>query len=193
MALSVLPTKVVHRAGALESPGETPLPGYIASGNTGTVSWSDGGAGGTFSPTTGLNTTYTPANKTRAVTVRATDSLNTVNTALQVYGTFPLQPVIGYNFVIDQLTQVSYDRDGKPVFREDGDETLTFDNQYRARTLIDYMIALQFWRDHKKVIQFYYYEPQLAWIKLVRFSAPLGNQMQIMNGVSFQAQFVGDF
>lgn len=193
MALSVAHTKVVHRAGALESPGETPWPAYTASGNTGPVSWSDLGAGGTFSPTTGLNTTYTPANKTRAVTVRATDSFATFDTALQVYGTFPLQPVVGYNFVIDQLTQISYDRDAKPVFREDGDESITFENEYRTRTIDDYLAALQFWRDHKKVIQFYYYEPQFLWYKLMRFSAPLGGQMAIHNGVSFKAQFLGDF
>lgn len=193
MPISVSQTKTVHRAGAMESPGEMPLPQFTASGNTGTVNWSDNGAGGTFSPTSGLTTTYTPLNRTQLVKIRATDSIGNVSVALQIYGTFPLQPFLGYNFTVDQPTQVSYDRDNLPVFREDGGETLSFENVYRRREIADFLVALTFWRHHHKVKPFYYYEPRLGWYKLLRFNSALGNQMEVMDGISFTAQFVGLF
>ena len=164
MALVITSSKDVHRAGSPNvGPhyinGESPVPHYSAAGQTGAVTWSDGGAGGTFNPAVGTETDYTPANKTRSIIITATDSgAGGVGTkALSVKATFPLEPNRGFDIDTDDDTKESFARDKSRTTRQDGPVL-----ERRALELLGRLIATEraelrtFWLWHRKTIPFYF-------------------------------------
>jgi len=138
--------------------GAIPNPVYVAVGNTGLVTWNDGGAGGTF-VLSGLNSTtasYTPKNKTQAVIITATDTVpNSATKNLSVFGTMPLQPQVGVETEWDIETKTKLARDRTRYFREDGGLEIGYVYGWDNRMLIDKNELIQFWLDHRKVLLFW--------------------------------------
>ena len=64
---------------------------YTGSGSP-TLTWSDGGAGGSFSPTTGASTTYTTPSSFTSVTVTCTPNTGTAGTSTVTYASGPPKP-----------------------------------------------------------------------------------------------------
>ena len=162
MPLVITASKTVHRAGSPNVGahfvnGET-VPHYSSAGQTGAVTWSDGGAGGTFNPAIGPETDYTPLNRTQAIVITATDSgaggQGTKN--LAVNATFPLQPNKAYGLDTDNDTKESKARDGSRTTREDGPAYESRQLEFLGRYKTERTELRAFWLFHKKTITFYY-------------------------------------
>lgn len=180
MATVIVPTKLTHRAGSTSSgkhyvPGEVVLPHYSVTGTTGTVTWSDGGAGGTFNPATGTATDYTPANKTQSVIIQASDSgAGGVDTqALDVTATFPIHPNVDYEVELDNDTKESFARDKSRTTREDGPAQEARRLELLARHKVELVELRAFWLFHRKIISFYYQDVETDLLYIVIFNSGL--------------------
>jgi hypothetical protein len=169
MALTITQNKTVHRTGSTASPGESVLPSFTASGQTGTVSWSDGGVGGKFDPSTGATVTYYPKNRTAQVTITATDSgtAGSTSTAIQIYATFPFQPSVELPLTIAREKKERRVRDGTPWRRSSqqlyGNYKLTLSR--RDRTTMEELVSFLDYHDYNQ-LKFYYsdLEGRYLWV-----------------------------
>lgn len=180
MALNITATKLTHRTGSANTgphyiAGEQPLPHYTSTGQTGTVTWSDNGAGGTFNPAQGAQTDYTPANKTQAIVITATDSGAGGNgtKALDVKATFPLQPNVDYEVELDDDTKESFARDKSRTTRTDGPAFEARRLELLARHKPQHTELRAFWLFHRKTIAFYYQDVETDLLYLVNFNSGL--------------------
>ncbi len=169
MAITESSSRTTFRAGSNASGTATSriratTPALVFSGGSGT--WSDGGAGGTFSPTSGASSTYTPANKTQAVVVA---SVGAGTYSIQIYGTLPLYPQIGGEIEWDVETKIKKARDLTPYFREDGPAEMGFVYGWANREKIDVQEMRDFWLAHRKVLPFYVIDPEIGNMNLCYF------------------------
>jgi hypothetical protein len=135
--------------------GATPKPIFTATAPSGTVTWGDGGAGGSFSPATGNTSTYTPANQTAAVVISAVDGANTSTRPLTVFGTMPVQPQFGFQTELDIETKVKMALDRTRYFRESGSLEMAWVMEWTRRQLDEVTELRAFWAWHRKSKQFY--------------------------------------
>jgi len=151
------------------------LPFYSSTGQTGTVTWSDGAAGGVFTPPTGASTTYKPPNKSTVVTVQASDSgAGGIGTkTLDITATFPIHPNKDYEVEIDDDTKESFARDKSRTTRQDGPVFETRRLELLARHKPEMVELRAFWLFHRKTIDFYYQDVETDLLYLVNFFSGL--------------------
>ena len=163
-SITELNAQVVYRAGS-NAPltalsrvrGATPALQFTAVSPSGTVSWGDNGAGGTFNLSGAGNSIadYVPANKTQVVLITATDGAGSVNYTVTIFATFPLYPQLGHETEMDVDTKIKKARDGTKYFREDGAIEMGWVMAWDNRLTVDRQEALDFWQYHRKVREFY--------------------------------------
>lgn len=166
-----------YRAGSAYVPADELYPVVAFANATGAVTLSDNGAGGTFELLGGNTWAYKPANRTRVVTLSATDDTATITRQLTVYGTFPLQPNLGYDTLLDQETKIGRARGGTRYYREDYamETALTLVCERRDDT--ERRLLWDFWFAHRKVFTFYYYDVETGMLNLVRFESALTQRL----------------
>lgn len=175
--------------------GAQPQPTFTANGYSGLVSWDDGGAGGTFAPF-GVNNNsavYTPKNKTQAVTIYATDSVNTHFVAITTFATVPLQPQVGFETEFDIDTKVKFAKDRTRYFREDGSVEVGWVLGWERRQTADKLELEQFWFDHRKVNQFYMVDVEGNIQNKVWFVSSLKSTYESNNRWSMAASVRGSY
>lgn len=155
--------------------GALPKPLYTCNNPTGAVTWSDGGAGGTFAPSgvNNQNAIYTPKNKTQAVVISATDPANTKTIALTVFATVPVQPQFGFDVESDIETAIKFAKDRTRYFREDGDLEIGWVLAWDARPRDEFEELRQFWRDHRKINQLYMVDAESNILNKVWFTSSM--------------------
>jgi hypothetical protein len=175
--------------------GATPSPQYTAIGYSGDVTWSDNGAGGSFvlSGTNDSVADYTPRNKTQAVTITATSGAGSINKALTVYGTMPIQPNTGAEFELDVETKIKKARDGTQYAREDYGEQCGWVFGWERREWLDRSELMNFWRDHKKSVQFYLVDTEGNLMNKVWFVSSFKAVFYGANVWAMSAAFKGKF
>lgn len=181
-------------AGALSRiRGALPLPVFTAVGYSGTVSWSDNGAGGDFalSGTDNSVAIYTPRNKTQSVTITALSGAGSVNRALAVTGTLPLHPQLGGEFELDVETKVKYARDRTRYAREDGVPESAWVFAWSDRENADRAELVEFWQDHRKTTQFYLVDIEANLLNRVWFNSSLKAVPEGVNRWAMSAAFRG--
>lgn len=153
--------------------GASPAPIYTAGSPSGTVSWSDGGAGGSFQLSGSGNSVaaYTPKNKTQVVTITATDASNSRQITLNVTATLPLYPQVGNELELDQETKIKKARDMTQYSREDGSPEVGYLLSWENRTGVDKTELMTFWYDHKKTKLFYYIDREGNLLTSVKFTS----------------------
>lgn len=173
MPISVSSSKATYRAGSEWVPAELVEPLLTATGNTGAVSWSDGGAGGTFDVQSSTTAYYTPANKTQVVTITGTDSLGNSETTIDIMGTFPLAETLGNEGGLERVTTEQRAVGGEKYYREEYDTEFETQLDCLGRQS-DEVTALQaFWRHHRKINPFYYIDLETGVEQIVRFTSGL--------------------
>ena len=201
MALTVISSKVAHRAGSQLYPavhhvdGETPKPVLSASGGTGTISWSDFGAGGTFSPTTGASgIVYTPPNKTMLVTIQASASGSggTGQTTIALTSTFPIQPQIDYDIDLDDETKVQTMRDRTKYFQVEGPAFEGRPLAFLDREKSEQEVLEAFWLFHRKTIDFTYIDVAHGRVYLAKFISGLKSKMRGENSFDMSCTIEGN-
>jgi hypothetical protein len=176
MSTSVTSSLATYRAGQTETgkayiAGAVTLPVVTAVAASGAVTWSDNGAGGVF---TGTNpATYRPANRTRLVTISATDAVNTHSVSIQVYASIPLNPTKGYSIDTDNDTKRDDAKDKTPVFFERGPLFRSRPVAWANRSLYQMTLLDTFFQFHRKVIELYYVDLETGEILLTRFDSGL--------------------
>lgn len=170
MAITESSGRTVYRAGSLSSDPESRVrgesPALQFSGGSG--AWSDGGAGGTFSPSSGATATYTPANRTQSVIIS-----NSGTYTIQIYGTLPIYAQVGFDTEYDVDTKIKKSRTGKIYSREDGDPETEWMFGWEDRDLTQRNELAAFWKWHRKIRDFYVIDSEAAFRNLVRFTTSM--------------------
>lgn len=176
MALDFTLSKTVYRAG---SPFADVEPSHLApeasppqiavTGSSGTVEFSDNDAGGTFS-FLGSVWQYVPANRTQAVSITVNDSLTSVTKSLSVVGTFPIQPQFGTEMDTPVGSKVVQAKDNTPYFRR-MPHSASWPLAFLNRTIMDVSVVKEFEFFHDIDLEFYFIDPELQMIELVRFDS----------------------
>jgi len=176
MALTITTSKISYRAGSQWVDGDLVFPIVTATaGATGTVNWSDGGKGGTFQGLSSTSAAYIPANKSQSVIITGLDTGagGSGTVAIQVSGTFPLQPNLGYETQLDSDTKMARARGGTRYFREDYPQEVALSLSCERRSRPEMEAAREFWRFHRKVTPFYYLDIETGMLNLVRFESAI--------------------
>lgn len=176
--------------------GGTPVPTYSATGAVGSIEWSDGSAGGAFSPAitaNGVDTTYTPANESKSVVITANDDSDDESStaALEVTATCPDRGQFGQAQIeLDDRTNVSLAEDGSPSFVQKGDPFFLYPYSFPNRTQAQYDAMTAFWLFHRKVRKFYLEDPVHDNVfRLVRFDSKLQTDVQGADMLTYSATF----
>jgi len=187
MALIVTSTKATHRAGSKLYPavhhvqGETPLPVLSATGGTGTISWSDFGAGGTFTPATGASgIVYTPPDEAKSVTIQASASGSggTGTTVIVLTSTFPIQPQIDYDIDLDDDTKMHTMRDRTRYYQVEGPAFESRSLTFLDREKTEQQTLEAFWNFHRKTLDFTYIDVAQGRTYLAKFISGLKTKMR---------------
>lgn len=173
--------------------GASPNPVFTAVGHSGTTTWSDGGAGGVFDLSGSDNSVaaYTPANKTQSIVISATDGVNTKTYSLSVFATIPVYPQFGYEQELDVETKVKMARDRTRYFREDGEVEVSWVFAWSEREKDQYLELMRFWRDHRKVTQFYLVDTEGDLLNKVWFNSSFKAIASGANRWALSAAFKG--
>lgn len=148
-------------------------PILIASGYVGNLEISDNGAGGDFSYVPGHTDRwiYIPANESKSIVLTVTDDVSIVEKNLTVTGTFPIQPMYGFEWGMPTNTKVLTAKDNSPKFRRprfrQGQWTLSFLN----RTILDLSVLKAFELFHDIDVEFYWQDIETENMLLVRFDS----------------------
>jgi len=174
MPLAIASTKNSYRAGSTWVPAEAAPPVVSTTGGTGTSTFSDNGAGGTFTTINTTSATYVPANKTQVVTITATDgALATASRTIDVVATFPLNATWGNEEQLDRNTTVQRARGGTKYMREEDETEYTGQLDSLNRSNAELAAIQAFWRFHRKIVPFHYLDMDTGVDQIVRFTSPL--------------------
>jgi hypothetical protein len=203
VVVTELNNQVLYRQGSLAPAGYlnrirggVPELYYTAAGNSGAVTWTDGGAGGTFqvSGSNNVNAIYKPRNKTQFVSVRATDATAAFGVkALTVEATMPVQPQVGGEMEIDRETKVKRAKDRTPYFREEGANIIRWQFAWDAREKNQAEELREFWLDHRKVVPFWLVDTEGNLMNKVWFNSSYKTAFQGANRWAMAAMFEGEF
>lgn len=139
----------------------------------GSVTFSDGGAGGEFVAAGGNLTRYYPANKTQIVTFTISDGTTTRTLSTTFYATQPLNAQWGSGGSLDRETKEQKAKGGTSYFREE-DNTMEFGQMdFNRRETYELDLITEFFAYHRKVKRFYYLDMDTGKLFLVRYTSEL--------------------
>lgn len=195
MPLTISSTKLIDRPGSAWVTGDAVRPLLSATGATGTVTFSDGGAGGTFETVSTTSAYYNAPNQSRQVVITGTDSgAGGMGTkTIQIYGTFPLQPNRGFETTFDNETKMRRARGGTRYFREDYVTEIALSIACERRGKDETKALRDFWARHRKVVPFYYFDVTTDVLAFVRFESGLVIRFESACWWTLTAGVKGDF
>jgi hypothetical protein len=173
--------------------GAEPALQFTAVSPASAITWTDGGAGGLFTPSGANNAIaiYIPANRTQQAIVSATDSANTVSYTITIIATLPLHPQVGYETELDVETKIKKARDGTKYFREDGAMEMGWVMAWDNRERDDRNEMMEFWMYHRKVKEFYLVDLAGDSVNKVFFNSSIKSIPSHENRWAMSAGFVG--
>lgn len=160
---------------------------FVATGAAGAVSWET--SGGVLSGASGTSVSLSPDNLTQSVTVTADDGATTVETAVEVYATFPFQADWRFEAEVDERDEVSEAEDGSEKVREIGDAFGLWRMGFNDREPDEQKAVWDFRTHHRKSRRFYFEDKALEVLLFGRFDSALKFSPLGPNGRSYSFVF----